>query len=660
MEATLQLKGEGMNNKALLRNEIFDYFEKCINDGKLNEAKMLIEEYDKKIKYDPGIYSFKAIISIMENNLTDAEDILVRGLILDIKNFDLLYNLAYVYECKQDYINSIYLYNYAALFCYDNKLKFQIKKVVERIEKESNPQVQEDMSSFKIQNDEFTEKLIKKLLENVSEYYIDNIEYKKSDEIQNNLCILDNKDKNYISDNMDKFTDLYNITNDEKSKNNLIEIIANKILSDVERYFVKDTAEGKKVICVKNADKETYIGSKYSVEGEINNFLDQIGDIEEDETIIIFGLTFGDHILALINNIDNSNKVIVIEPKIEIINLFKESENYKKINSSDKVNVFFYKDKDIKNMLDNIYKSNSKVRIKCYSNYIKIFKTEFNEFISTLKSCFNINFELQPEGFDYKLKEFMKKDCIEVLVTGISYAVFAFYPPFMKKETFNFALPSQDIYYDYEIAKFLMNFDQVNKYLKYAIVSLCYYSFDNDLSLSKQNAGILHRYIEKIKKTHNYSNFREIEMLHQIYNLMYSIDDYYNNIYIPDFRRSLSEFDIVNQRDLAQKQSGRGFPNTIIENEQILDEYLGMLEKRGVKPIVVVCPASKLYTYYYSLESRNRFYKSISKIKEKHKFQLLDYFYSEEFDQSDFYDGSHLNIKGAKKFAEILQDDIIW
>lgn len=649
-----------MDSREESHKKIFNYIEKCINEGKLNDAKLIIKRYEEIVKYDLDLYSFKAIIKMIEGNLKDAEIILAKGLILDIKNFDLLYNLAYMYECNGDYIKSSCFYKYAAIYCTDSNLKDEIKRTIEKIQDSNIIRINNKKNNNYNESNCFITIILQKLLQNVNEYYINTVKNQHLANDINNTYICKFKDKKDISDNIEEIINLYDNIYDENFKNGLIDEVFIRILDDTEKFFVEDSLDGKKVIKLERNKEEIYIGSKYSVKEESNNFLKQVNNIEKNSIIIIFGLAFGNHILALIENIDKFNKIIIVEPKIEIFNLFKRSENYNDIISSNKICIYWYKDKDLKNVLHNIYISNIKVKFVCYANYGKIFKSEFGEFCSNLKLCFNVNFELQPEGFDYKLKEFMSKEKVEMLVTGISYAAFAFYPPFIKKETVNFALPSQDLYYDYEIAKFLMNFPNVNKNLKYVIVSLCYFSFNGDLSLSKKTRGMIHRYIETIKKTHNYDNVRGIEMLHEIYKQTYSTDDYYNDVYMKDFNKSISKFDIVNQKDLAKQHSSYNIPKTVIENELILDQYLTMLEKNGIKIIVTICPASKLYNKYYSMDSRERFYKSLNKIKEKHKFQLLDYFYSEKFNENDYYDGSHLNVHGAKKFAEILQKDINW
>jgi Glycosyltransferases involved in cell wall biogenesis len=69
-----------------------------VEKGDLNEAKMFLNEYKKHVPKDADNYSITAVINIMENNLEAAKELLQKGIIEHKDNFDLLYNLAYVYE----------------------------------------------------------------------------------------------------------------------------------------------------------------------------------------------------------------------------------------------------------------------------------------------------------------------------------------------------------------------------------------------------------------------------------------------------------------------------------------------------------------------------------------------------------------------------------
>jgi hypothetical protein len=103
-------------------------------------------------------------------------------------------------------------------------------------------------------------------------------------------------------------------------------------------------------------------------------------------------------------------------------------------------------------------------------------------------------------------------------------------------------------------------------------------------------------------------------------------------------------------KEQAQLDCSKDYPETVCENTQIFMKYLQLLKDYNIKPVVVVFPASKYYTMYFS--------DIISEVIKEYKFQYIDYFRSELFADEDFRDVSHLNEKGAEKFTKILNEII--
>lgn len=104
-----------------------------INNAKLQEAKDLASEYKKIVLDDIEIYSIDAVILMMEERVEDAELILKEGLAKDYNNFDLLYNLASIYEMKQEFDSALKYYKSVFLNTKNEELKLNIKDSVEKI-----------------------------------------------------------------------------------------------------------------------------------------------------------------------------------------------------------------------------------------------------------------------------------------------------------------------------------------------------------------------------------------------------------------------------------------------------------------------------------------------------------------------------------------------
>ncbi|APC81202.1 TPA: methyltransferase domain-containing protein [Clostridium botulinum] len=121
-----------MDNSYIKLNEIKSKIKNLIDINQLDYANKLIDDYIEKIPNDIEIYSMKAITLIIEGKLEEAESILKAGLELDYNNFDLNYNLAYVYE-QDGYISKASAcYNTAKDNCKDNNLRDQIENILNK------------------------------------------------------------------------------------------------------------------------------------------------------------------------------------------------------------------------------------------------------------------------------------------------------------------------------------------------------------------------------------------------------------------------------------------------------------------------------------------------------------------------------------------------
>lgn len=132
-----QEKNEEFENHKI---KIKENINNLINQGSLEEAKKIISEYEGIVNRDLEIYSMKAIIFIMENKIQDAKFILESGLEIDSNNFDLAYNLAYLYEQIGEFSEAIEFYIKAEETCSDDNLKEDISRIIDKI-KEEHPNI---------------------------------------------------------------------------------------------------------------------------------------------------------------------------------------------------------------------------------------------------------------------------------------------------------------------------------------------------------------------------------------------------------------------------------------------------------------------------------------------------------------------------------------
>lgn len=265
--------------------------------------------------------------------------------------------------------------------------------------------------------------------------------------------------------------------------------------------------------------------------------------------------------------------------------------------------------------------------------------------------------------FERKIKIFEKEPLkYETLITGISYFVTGIRGEYLDRIGINLAFDSQDLYYDYNIAKYLL--ENYNNKVKYSIIGLNYYSFQYDLSLSslKDNVKL---YYPRLKKSHNFDllecDYDRLSINKNIANKILKItnNEKYEliNELIPLTEQRNLKYIGVKQAELDCKKN---YPKTVVENKNILRRYLELLNNYDIKPIMVICPTSKYYYRYFDCKIKDEFFNIISELRKEYNFQFIDYFESDLFDDSLFYDVSHLTYEGGEKFTRILNEVIMW
>lgn len=114
-----------------LKKKIKDNINYLLDSGKITDAEIILEEYEKIAgSEEVEVISIKSIIAIYQNDFNKALSLLNKGLAISGNNYDILYNLAYLYFINKDYLNSYYYFNEALSSTKDNKL---MSDVYERI-----------------------------------------------------------------------------------------------------------------------------------------------------------------------------------------------------------------------------------------------------------------------------------------------------------------------------------------------------------------------------------------------------------------------------------------------------------------------------------------------------------------------------------------------
>ncbi|MCY6353969.1 TPR domain-containing glycosyltransferase [Clostridium sp. ZS2-4] len=118
-----------------LFNELKNKIGELIQSGYIKEAEELIKECEK-YNMDEELYSMKAVMLIMNNNITDAEELLNKAVKKYSKSFDLLYNLAYVYEIGENQVLALEYYKKSLELCEHKDMKMELINKIENMEKD--------------------------------------------------------------------------------------------------------------------------------------------------------------------------------------------------------------------------------------------------------------------------------------------------------------------------------------------------------------------------------------------------------------------------------------------------------------------------------------------------------------------------------------------
>ena len=147
------------------------------------------------------------------------------------------------------------------------------------------------------------------------------------------------------------------------------------------------------------------------------------------------------------------------------------------------------------------------------------------------------------------MNNIIKDKSYEVFTTGLSYSINGIDNKFLRKKSSKLTLPSQDLYYDFLIAKRVL---ETNENIKYSIMGLAYFSFNSDLSLQSEACKVEKVYYPIFKDAHNYkisSNYFEPLKLKNLENY-FQMDNYiFNENFMQICTEKFAEIDILHGFD---------------------------------------------------------------------------------------------------------------
>lgn len=107
--------------------------EKSINNGNIKEATSMIKEYESMFEQEAEIYNMKGIISIFNNELSEAELLFKQASLLENDNINTMFNIAYLKEILGEKEEAIKFYNKIILASNDESLIFEANEKIKLI-----------------------------------------------------------------------------------------------------------------------------------------------------------------------------------------------------------------------------------------------------------------------------------------------------------------------------------------------------------------------------------------------------------------------------------------------------------------------------------------------------------------------------------------------
>ncbi|MFD2601396.1 hypothetical protein [Flavobacterium suzhouense] len=257
-------------------------------------------------------------------------------------------------------------------------------------------------------------------------------------------------------------------------------------------------------------------------------------------------------------------------------------------------------------------------------------------------------------------------DC-EVLILGNSHPFFGLNPVFFTYNTFNLSNVSQTLCFDKLLLdKHLGHFQK----LKYVILAIEY----TTLSHSDNNPEMQWRkYFYEAQMGLNIPEISCFDL--KKYSLALVPPPTINKVSIKTFfnRGSIAQTDSLgfaaNYGVLSEYNNP---PAAVVKMKQHEDGSLSFdknltrindiiikCKKKGIKVLLVNMPVTSYYADNVIPQKRQKIVNTCEMIALENNIDYIDLFRSKVFNNDDFYDVDHLNVQGAKKCSELLNQYIL-
>lgn len=273
-----------------------------------------------------------------------------------------------------------------------------------------------------------------------------------------------------------------------------------------------------------------------------------------------------------------------------------------------------------------------------------------------------LEFALRNIPNDYAFKnDYLKEHAenIEVLVLGSSHTYYGINPVYFSKKGFNAAYVSQSIDFDLALLK---KYEKQLKKLHYLVVPVDYFTLYNSLETSDESWRIknyaLYYELDNLPFKYHFELINgkfEFAVKRLAYYFKSETPITCNELGFGTAYKANKSLELVENGKLAaQRHIAKNFKsNQKLRN--VLYKFVEFSEQNHINLVLVTCPAYSSYVNHLKKEQLHEMHKVIFTAQKAHSNVLyFNFLKHSSFNASDFFDGDHLNDRGAKKFSLML------
>lgn len=246
-------------------------------------------------------------------------------------------------------------------------------------------------------------------------------------------------------------------------------------------------------------------------------------------------------------------------------------------------------------------------------------------------------------------------------LTGLSYYRDGVVESVFDDELVNFAGGSQDLFYDYALAREVLI--PAPQRFQYAVIGLAPYSFDYDMARAAQSWRFI-KYYSTLRDDHGVTAGLPIPLGRVFDRSLYEEGAQLANdltqanfpqLLFPKRAERLTLSATLAGRNKASAWRRRSFPATQAMNAEILDRYVDLCRSAGLAVFLTTPPMTRLFRDAYGPERLAEFRARLAPQLAKPGVWFRDFFGEEPYDIDHIYDADHLNTKGAMRFSAELR-----